>query len=145
MPELSPTPPSRATLAAVLAQAVESEPLLADLPGEEVTWGLQRVDLASGWSLWISWRDGALGPLLQATAPDGSRWSYGCDRWPDWNAGPDAVVLDPLRHLITAEQRQRLEQRLLSCSCWPDPDMPPRPQLLPLEQLDELLAELVAS
>jgi hypothetical protein len=55
------------------------------------------------------------------------------------------VVLDPLRHLISADQRQRLEQRLLSCCCWPEPDMPPRPALLPLEQIDEMLAQMVAS
>ncbi|MEI6032442.1 MAG: hypothetical protein WCQ20_14960 [Synechococcaceae cyanobacterium ELA739] len=145
MPELSPAPPSRAALAAVLVQAAESEPLLADLPAAEISCGTQRIDLANGWSFWISWRDGTLGPLLQATAPDGSWWSHGCDRWPDWNAGPDAVVLDPLRHLISADQRQRLEQRLLSCCCWPEPDMPPRPALLPLEQIDEMLAQMVAS
>ena len=139
------TPPSRTTLAAVLVQAAESEPLLADLPAAEISCGTQRIDLANGWSFWLSWRDGVMGPLLQATSPDGSCWSYGCDRWPDWSAGPDAVVLDPLRHLISEQQRERLRDRLLTCSCWPEPEMPPRPALLPLEQIDEMLAQLVAS
>ncbi len=54
-------------------------------------------------------------------------WTYGCDRWPDWSAGPDAVVLDPLVHLLEPEQRQRLQARLETCSCWPAPDPLPLP------------------
>jgi hypothetical protein len=66
--------------------------------------------------------------LWAATAPDGGIWSFGCDRWPDWLAGPAAVVLEPLRHLLTDEQRKRLQQRLLTCSCWPEPDPLPEPE-----------------
>jgi hypothetical protein len=54
--------------------------------------------------------------------------------------GRDAVVLEPLQHLLTPEQREQLLQRLLSCSCWPEPDPPPEPpsmaaieELYPLE------------
>ena len=121
-----PAPPSRAALAAVLAQAAEAEPLLADRPAA-AGW-CQRVDLANRWSLWVWWLAGdQLDRLWAARAPDGGTWTFGCDRWPDWNAGPGAVPLEPLDHLITPEQRERLRQRLLSCSCWPEPEPLPEP------------------
>ena len=121
-----PAPPSRAALAAVLTQAAEGEPLLADRPAA-AGW-CQRVDLANGWSLWVWWLAGdQLDRLWAARAPDGGRWSYACDRWPDWNAGPQAVPLEPLDHLISPEVRERLRQRLLTCSCWPEPEPPPAP------------------
>jgi len=125
--EMVPAPPNRAALAAVLAQAVEPDcALLADRP-PMAGWA-QRVDLASGWSLWIWWSSqDEMDRLWGAKAPDGAYWTYGCDRWPDWNAGPDAVVLDPLTHLLTPEQREQLRQRLLTCSCWPEPDPLPEP------------------
>jgi hypothetical protein len=121
-----PAPPSRAALAAVLAQAAEAEPLLADRPAA-AGW-CQRIDLANRWNLWVWWLAGdQLDRLWAARAPDGGRWSYACDRWPDWNAGPGAVPLEPLDHLITPEQRERLRLRLLTCSCWPEPDPLPLP------------------
>jgi len=120
-----PAPPSRAALAAVLAQAAEGEPLLASDPGGFLR--LQFVDLANGWKLGVFWYLGDQPQLWAATAPDGAHWSYGCDRWPDWDAGPDAVVLDPIRHLMSPEQRERLRQRLLTCSCWPEPEPLPEP------------------
>lgn len=135
------TPPSRAALAAVLAQAGEPDcALLADRPvASEFTQTTQLVNLANGWNLWIWWKPvDQLDRLWAATAPDGGRWSYGCDRWPDWNAGPEAVVLEPLRHLLTDEQRERLRQRLLTCSCWPEPDPLPEPPRLTAEQIDAL-------
>jgi hypothetical protein len=64
-----PTPPSRAALAAVLVQAAEAEPLLADRPALDVGWGLQRIDLANGWSLHIWWHHGQMGPLHGALPP----------------------------------------------------------------------------
>jgi hypothetical protein len=131
-----PAPPSRAALAAVLAQAAEDEPLLADQPGGGLR--LQRVDLANGWRLGVLWFLGDQPALRSASAPDGAYWSHGCDRWPDWGAGPDAVVLEPLQHLITPEQRERLRQRLLTCSCWPEPDPLPVPPPPTREQLDAL-------
>jgi hypothetical protein len=127
--EMVPTPPSRAALAAVLVQAAEPDcALLADRPVSDVG-GAQRIDLANGWRLSLWWHPGPeLARLWAATAPDGGIWSFGCDRWPDWNAGPEAVVLEPLRHLLTDEQRERLRQRLLTCSCWPEPDPLPEPE-----------------
>jgi len=129
-----PTPPSRAALAAVLAQAAEAEPLLADRPAA-AGW-CQRVDLANRWSLWVWWLAGdQLDRLWAARAPDGGRWTYACDRWPDWNAGPGAVPLEPLDHLITPEQREHLRQRLLACSCWPEPEpLPPPPEMAWIDQ-----------
>jgi len=132
-------PPSRTALAAALVQAAESEPFLADRSVVQIGWGVQRIDMASGWVWLIWWKpDAELGPLSAARAPDGAEWTYGCDRWPDWNAGPDAVVLDPLRHLITAEQRERLRARLLDATCWPAPEPPPPPPPLTPEELERL-------
>jgi len=131
-----PAPPSRNALAVVLAQAAEGEPLLANDPGGDLR--LQRVDMANGWRLGLLWLLDDVPSLIYATAPDGAHWSYGCDRWPDWGAGPDAVVLDPIHHLITPEQRERLRQRLLTCSCWPEPDPLPVPPPPTREQLDAL-------
>jgi hypothetical protein len=142
-----PAPPSRAALAAVLAQAAEPEcALLADRPVSLNWWaGMQRVDLASGWSLRIWWlSDGRMDKLHGALAPDGGVWTFGCDRWPDWDAGPEAVVLEPLRHLLTDEQRERLQQRLLTCSCWPEPD--PLPEPPSMAQIDRMFPlEVMAS
>jgi hypothetical protein len=107
--------------AAVLAQAAESEPLLANWQAAGLSWGIQWVDLANGWQLGCWWMLGQLGHLVAATAPDGAQWTYGCDRWPDWTAGPDAAVLDPLRNLLTPGQRYQLEARLRGCCCWPAP------------------------
>jgi hypothetical protein len=122
----------------VLAQAAEGEPLLADRPVAMDDWVTQRLDMANGWKLCVWWDPGAVMAFLgSATTPDGGHWTYGCDRWPDWNAGSDAVVLDPLTHLITPEQRERLRQRLLNCICWPEPDPLPVPPPT-REQLDAL-------
>jgi hypothetical protein len=79
--------------------------------------------------------------LSSAVGPGGGLWGYGCQRWPDWDAGPTAVVLDPLRHLISEADRERLRLRLLDCRCWP---ALPQPRLVapPIEEIwseDELL------
>jgi len=79
--------------------------------------------------------------LHRAIDPAGLEWIYGCARWPDWLAGPDAVVLDPIQHLLTDNQRQRLEARLRAAVCWPSAPMP-RASVMPLLSLDE---ELLAS
>ena len=130
-----PAPPSRTSLAAVLAQAADGDPLLANRP-PMAGWA-QRADLANGWSLWIWWiSDDEMDRLWAAKAPDGGCWTYGCDRWPDWNAGPEAAVLEPLRHLLTDEQRERLRQRLLTCSYWPEPD--PLPEPPSMDEIDRL-------
>jgi hypothetical protein len=137
-PEGVLAPPSRAALAAMLVQAAEGEPLLANRPVDPWNHPLQRVDLRNGWVLEFLWSSGGLEQLCAATAPDGAHWSVGCDRWPDWGAGPDAVALEPLQHLITPEQREKLRQRLLTCSCWPAPEPLPVPPPPTREQLDAL-------
>ena len=135
-----PAPPSRAALAAVLVQAADGAPLLANRPVPACDWATQRVDLANGWSLWVWWEpDLRMGRLDAARTPDGGSWTYGCDRWPDWNAGPAAVTLDPLQHLITPEQRERLRQRLLTCNCWPEPEPLPAPPRRSPEEIERLL------
>ena len=135
---IEPTPPSRAALAAVLAQAADSEPLLLDRP-IRAAGCVCRVDLANGWSLRINWTCGLrMGPLVGALSPDGGVWTWGCDRWPDWNAAAEAVVLDPLQHLLSAEQREQLRQRLLTCACHLEPEPIPPPQPLTREELDAL-------
>ena len=77
--------------------------------------------------------------LSDAWALNGAHWTSGCDRWPDWNAGPAAVVLDPLTHLISPEHRERLRQRLLTCRCWPEPDPLPAPPRRSPEEIERLL------
>ena len=139
-PTHPPAPPSRAALAAVLVQAAESAPLLADRPVDPLEWCAQLIDLQNGWRLCVCWDPGAVMAFLgEAWAPDFAHWTYGCDRWPDWNAGPAAVVLDPLTHLITPEQRERLRQRLLTCRCWPEPDPLPLPPQRSPEEIERLL------
>ena len=124
--EMGPSPPSREALAVALAQAAESEPLLADRSVDPWNFPRQRIDLASGWQLWFLWSpDQQLATLSEARAPNGGRWTWGCDRWPDWDASAEAVALNPLEHLLTPGQRQRLQERLLNCNCWPEPDPPP--------------------
>lgn len=65
---------------------------------------------------WWDWPIGALSPSLhaldEATCPAGRVWVRGCGRWPGWDAGPEAEVLDPLRHLLEEGERWRLEERL---------------------------------
>lgn len=123
------TPPTMTQLAAIVIRAADGEPLVANRPVSEIQWGLQTVDLACGWRLRIWWSPGpTLGPLHGALAPDGGCWTYGASRWPDWLAGPDSVPYDPIRHSLDDEQRERLRIRLLSCSCWPEPIQPPRPE-----------------
>jgi hypothetical protein len=128
----------------VLVQAAEGEPLLADELGGHQR--LQFVDMANGWRLGVLWHIGDKPALWSALAPDGAYWTHGCDRWPDWNAGPDAVVLDPLQHLISPEQREQLRQRLLTCNCWPERELPPRPEPPSMAEIDQLFPlEVMAS
>ncbi len=140
MTDLPPRPTS-ATVAAALARASDSEPFLADRPAAACWWGLQTIDMVSGWQLAFWWVRDRLGPLHRAIDPAGLEWTHGCARWPDWSAGPEAVVLDPVQHLLTDHQRQQLEARLRAARCWP-PAPAPRASVLPVLQLDE---ELLAS
>ena len=138
----APPRPTSAAVAAALARTSESEPFLADRQVAAIWWGLQTIDSVSGWQLTVWWVRGDLGPLHRAVDPAGLEWIHGCARWPDWQAGPESVVLDPIAHLLTSEQRQRLEHRLKAARCWPPAPMP-RASVLPLVVIDddeELLA-----
>ena len=84
----------------------------------------QQVWASSGWRFAFWWQLGVLHRLAVALAPDGGRWEYGCSRWPDWLAGFDAVVLDPIPHLLIPEQRAQLQARLLTCPLRPRPPVP---------------------
>jgi hypothetical protein len=45
------------------------------------------------------------------------------------------LPLEPLDHLINPEQRERLRLRLLTCSCWPEPELlPPPPEMAWIDQ-----------
>lgn len=113
-----PPRPSNEEVAAALIRVAEGEPFVADVQAPEPD-GVQQLDTLCGWRLAVWWRNGQLGPLHCATDPAGLLWVYGCARWPDWTAGPDAVVLDPIRHLLDEGQRQALAQRLRGAVCWP--------------------------
>ena len=129
-PELPP-PPTRQALAKVLVLAATDAAIIADRPGREIGWGVQWFDVVAPrarlWGLSIWWAaDGRLGQLAGAVAPGGGRWSPGCDRWPCWAAGADSVVLEPIPHLLSEGQRERLRERLWDCCCWPPPEHPAR-------------------
>ena len=131
-----PPRPTSAAVAAALVRASESECMLADRPVEPGWWGLQTVDLQSGWQLVVWWTAEGLGPLHQAISPGGLEWSYGCARWPDWLSGPDSEPLDPIRHLLTVEQQEQLRERLLAVPCWPERE-PPTSSVLPVLAFDD--------
>jgi hypothetical protein len=129
-PPETPAPPTGEQLAEVLLAAADGAILLADRPGRDIDSGHQRVDvlapaLGGLWRL-LLWWDGRwwdpgdrLQRLSSAVAPGGGWWGYGCQRWPDWDAGPAAVILNPLQHLMSDGDRDRLRVRLLDCRCWP--------------------------
>ena len=131
MTDTTPPRPTSHAVAAALVRAAGGEALLADRRSSCELLELQTVDLVSGWQLAIWWESGVIGPLHQAIDPDGLQWIHGCARWPDWSAGPESVVLDPIEHLLTSEQRQQLQARLGDARCWPAP-LPPLRSVLPL-------------
>lgn len=134
-PDAAPEDPPvvhREQLARVLEAAATDAAVIGDRQGQAIGWGLQVVSVVAPrgrlWELLLWWEaDGRLGSLAGAVAPDGGRWSPGCDRWPGWEAGADSVPLEPLRHLLSQEQRERLRARLWACVCWPAPEQPIRP------------------
>ena len=141
--QLPPRPTNKAVAAALLSVA-NGEGFLADLQPDETDHILQRLSTVSGWEMAVWWHHGDMGPLHAATDPQGLHWIYGCSRWPSWEAGPDAVVLDPIRHLLTREQRDRLQLVLQSAVCWPPPPpLPPPPPVAALS--DEDLLDLIPS
>lgn len=132
----APPRPTSAAVAAALTRTSESEPFLADRQVAAIWWGLQTVDTMSGWQLTVWWVRGDLGPLHRAVDPAGLEWVHGCARFPDWQAGPESVALDPIEHLLTSEQRLQLAQRLKAARCWPPAPMP-RASVLPLVVIDD--------
>lgn len=121
----SPDPPrpSHEEVAAVLRAIAQGGPWLADQEPVELrgTSGRQRVDAVGPGGVWIfqfwwDWPPGDLHPHLhaldEAVCPAGRVWVRGCGRWPSWDAGPEAVVLDPMWHLLEEEERWQLEERL---------------------------------
>lgn len=145
MPDDLPPRPTSAAVAAALASIAAGEAFLASVAPDETDHHLQQLDTVSGWRLAIWWRRGEMGPLHSAISPEGLQWTYGCARWPDWLAGPDAVVLDPIRHLLDDEQRQALRRVLIDPVCWPAPDPLPIVAPPPREWTDEELLELLPS
>jgi hypothetical protein len=123
-----------AALIAVVSGAVpvEAWPVSADEPLDR-----QQVWAGDGWRFAFWWQLGTLHRLATALAPSGGRWEYGCGRWPDWMAGPDAVALDPIHHLLSPEQRTQLQAQLLNC---PPRPRPPVPEYFarPTPSLDEI-------
>ncbi len=123
-PQGPPPPRGDAVAAALIAVAsgavqIEAWPVRADEPLDR-----QQVWAGDGWRFVVWWQMGELHRLAVALAPGGARWEYGCGRWPDWLAGPDAVVLDPIHHLLTPAQRAQLQARLLECPQRPRPGVP---------------------
>ena len=123
-PQGPPAPSGDAVAAALIAVASGAVPVEAWAVQADELLNRQQVWASSGWRFAFWWQLGVLHRLAVALAPDGGRWEYGCSRWPDWTAGPDAVVLDPVHHLLTLEQRAQLQARLLTCPLRPRPPVP---------------------
>ena len=123
-----PTPavrPTREALAAVLRQTIDpAQPIAVDQTPDETGSYQQQLVTVPGWQLQIMWREGAILHLSQAWGLGGAHWSYGCDRWPDWTAGPDAAMLCPVAHLLAPLERAALQRRLLAEPCTPPPQLP---------------------
>lgn len=135
-PPEDPPRPSRDELAATLRNLAGGED--CTVSRDIAPPCMQFVRLASGWRLavwWLSGCDGgSLGPLSGAIAPDGRRWIYGCDRWPDWHAAEQAIILDPLRHLVTPLERAAIEAVLRAA---PLAEQQPHPPIAP-QSVDEI-------
>jgi hypothetical protein len=140
--------PTRADLVAILRQALNPEvPINVDGCMYWISpdyWATQPV-LVNGWTLEIIWHGCNIDHLRTADAPQGLHWSYGCDRWPSWEAGPDSVPLCPIRHLLTAAERQALEARLQTIPCKPpaEPSDPVAPSVD--EIMDQQFMELMTA
>ena len=117
--------PTREALTEALRQVADpAQPIAVDQTPDETGSYQQQLVTVPGWRLLIMWREGAISHLSQAWAPGGTHWAYGCDRWPDWTAGPEAVLLCPIQHLLAPLERAALERRLLAEPCTPPPQMP---------------------
>lgn len=102
----------------LVAAAQPQSRLILDQPlGElHLVSGVVRFTTASLWrlELWCVCRQ--LVMTMQAVAPDGRRWDYGCQR--KWDS--TGAVIDPLE-LLSAEEREQLMARLEAAVSWPEP------------------------
>jgi len=115
--------PTRDDLVAILRQAADPEvPVSVDYHPD--SGDLAQLVCVPGWWLWIVWTGQTIDHLSRAHVFDGRRWSYGCDRWPNWEAGADSVPLCPITHLLTPSMRSALEARLMAAPCRPAPELP---------------------
>lgn len=137
--------PIHTELTAALIIAATDPTLEAHALPRVIGYGSQRVK-SNGWRFIFWWDDRwwdepKLDGCFFAIGPDNQRWEYGADRWPSWDAGPDAVPLQPLRHLLNGEQYDQLRAQLLVCPCWEEnvPAMPEPPALADIWTKDELL------
>lgn len=123
-----PTPavrPTREALTEALRQVINPrQAIRVDQTPDETSSYQQQLVTVAGWRLQIMWQEGAILHLSQAWGPGGVHWSYGCDRWPDWKAGPEAVMLCPIGHLLASLERAALQRRLLAEPCTPPPAPP---------------------
>ncbi len=126
LPLFIPSPIHVELRAALITAATDSRLEAHALP-HVIGYGSQRVKSnGCGWRFIFWWDDRwwdskpKLDGCYLAIGPDGQRWEYGADRWPSWDAGPDAVPLQPLRHLLNGEEFEQLRARLLGCACWPE-------------------------
>lgn len=118
--------PTREALAEALRQVADpAQPIAVDQTPDEAGSYQQQLVTVPGWRLQIMFCHGTVSHLSQGWGPGGVHWSYGCDRWPDWAAGPEAVPLCPIGHLLAPPERTALQARLLAEPCTP----PPPPQL----------------
>ena len=117
--------PTREALADALRQVIDpAQAIRVDSTPFETSTYQQQLVTVPGWQLLIMFRHGTISHLSQAWGPNGVHWACGCDRWPDWTAGTDAVLLCPIRHLLTPLERAALERRLLAEPCTPPPQLP---------------------
>jgi len=139
--------PSRQDLIDILRQATDPEvPINVNVCLRWVSpgcWASQIVRV-KGWQLAILWHGDTIDHLSTTDDPMGRHWSYGCDRWPSWEAGPDSVPLCPIRHLLTVPERKALETRLLTTPADPEP---PAPVNVPTvdEIMDDAFMELMTA
>ena len=117
--------PTREALAEALRQVVDpAQPIAVDQTPDETGSYQQQLVTLPGWRLLIMFRHGAILHLSQALGPGGTYWEYGCDRWPDWTAGSDAVLLCPIAHFLAPLERAALQRRLLAEPSTPPPQLP---------------------
>ena len=117
--------PTREALAAALRQVINpAKAITVDSTPDETGSYQQQLVTVPGWQLQIMWREGAILHLSQAWGLGGAHWSYCCDRWPNWAAGPDSRPLNPIEHLLAPLERAALQRRLLAEPCTPPPQLP---------------------